>query len=303
MSKRVFAFGCSFTEYQWPTWADVIGNSLHQQGYEYYNFGNSGSGNYYILNSLYWADKKYKFTDDDILLVLWSSWSREDRYLMDYHWDPELRGQWTKEGNILTSVYSSYNFTEEFLRYWSLENDIIKNISSIDIARKLFNIDFEDSIPAWEQAPQLDENRPSEDLPEAIYQMFIKKSVEAQTDGPWEQVYNKYNFKTEWKPEPYIDIVAQHDGHPVPMAHMDYVKIALPTIRDLETVTEETEKYIKSFTDRMQIYVKERWDNAMLKIKKKHNLEQEKYCAGVYNDLWFDEWPLHLLRTFRPKGK
>ena len=87
------------------------------------------------------------------------------------------------------------------------------------------------------------------------------------------------------------------------MAHMDYVKIALPTIRDLETITEETEKYIKSFTDRMQIYVKERWDNAMLKIKKKHNLEQEKYCAGVYKDLWFNEWPLHLLRTFRPKGK
>jgi hypothetical protein len=24
MKSRIFTFGCSFTEYEWPTWADII---------------------------------------------------------------------------------------------------------------------------------------------------------------------------------------------------------------------------------------------------------------------------------------
>ena len=42
--KRLFAFGCSFTGYGWPTWADIIG-----QSFDYYeNWGKSGIGNYLI---------------------------------------------------------------------------------------------------------------------------------------------------------------------------------------------------------------------------------------------------------------
>lgn len=46
--KRCFAFGCSFTNYIWPTCSDLIGSNFT----EYYNFGRSGSDNTYALNRL-----------------------------------------------------------------------------------------------------------------------------------------------------------------------------------------------------------------------------------------------------------
>ena len=44
--KRVFAFGCSFTCYRWPTWADLIGKQC--EGAEFRNYGKSGAGNLFI---------------------------------------------------------------------------------------------------------------------------------------------------------------------------------------------------------------------------------------------------------------
>jgi len=36
--RRLFAFGCSFTQYKWPTWADILGKSFDLS----YNLGKSG---------------------------------------------------------------------------------------------------------------------------------------------------------------------------------------------------------------------------------------------------------------------
>jgi hypothetical protein len=45
---RLFTFGCSFTQYIWPTWADILARE-----FEYYeNWGSSGAGNQYIFHSL-----------------------------------------------------------------------------------------------------------------------------------------------------------------------------------------------------------------------------------------------------------
>ena len=48
MNKRLFTFGCSFTQWKWPTWADYIGINFD----EYYNAGQAGSDNKHILNHI-----------------------------------------------------------------------------------------------------------------------------------------------------------------------------------------------------------------------------------------------------------
>ena len=74
--KRFFAFGCSFTNYKWLTWADIIGNDI-----EYYeNWGQPGAGNHFIFNSIMEADARHRFTKDDLVIVFWSPKEREDRY-------------------------------------------------------------------------------------------------------------------------------------------------------------------------------------------------------------------------------
>lgn len=75
--KRFFAFGCSFTNYAWPTWADIIGQDIPI----YQNWGKRGGGNHFILNSIIEANARYKFTSDDLVIVMWTNKEREDRYV------------------------------------------------------------------------------------------------------------------------------------------------------------------------------------------------------------------------------
>ena len=79
--KRFFAFGCSFTNYQWPTWADIIGNTIPH----YENWGKGGAGNQFIFNSIIECNRRNKINQDDLVIVMWTSCSREDRYV-DNSW-------------------------------------------------------------------------------------------------------------------------------------------------------------------------------------------------------------------------
>ena len=74
--KRFFAFGCSFTNHNWPTWADIIGKDIEV----YANWGKQAAGNYFIFNSAMEADARYNFTKDDLVIIFWTIKEREDRY-------------------------------------------------------------------------------------------------------------------------------------------------------------------------------------------------------------------------------
>lgn len=92
--KRIFAFGCSFTHYKWPTWADLI--SLESPDALYRNYGFAGMGNLAITTRIIEGSKRYKFNSDDLILVMWSTYCREDRW---------LRGRWFTQGNVYNSSY------------------------------------------------------------------------------------------------------------------------------------------------------------------------------------------------------
>jgi hypothetical protein len=78
--KRFFAFGCSFTNYLWPTWADIIGQDIPV----YQNWAKPGAGNHFIFNSVMEAHARYQFDKNDLVIVMWSNKEREDRYHNDY---------------------------------------------------------------------------------------------------------------------------------------------------------------------------------------------------------------------------
>ena len=74
--NRFFAFGCSYTDYYWPTWANIIARDT---GLPSQNWGYSGVGNIYIHHKMVEAKIKQSINDDDLVIVNWSSWHREDR--------------------------------------------------------------------------------------------------------------------------------------------------------------------------------------------------------------------------------
>ena len=53
---RIFTFGCSWTRYVWPTWADII--KYTDQKPEVHNWGKPGIGNVGILYRMIECDLK-----------------------------------------------------------------------------------------------------------------------------------------------------------------------------------------------------------------------------------------------------
>ena len=75
--SRLFAFGCSFTNYRWSTWADCLAPEFDS----FENWGQSGAGNEFIFNSVMEADQRQQFGAGDTVIVCWTTATREDRYV------------------------------------------------------------------------------------------------------------------------------------------------------------------------------------------------------------------------------
>ena len=109
---RLFTFGCSLTYYLWPTWADLIGNDYD----EYYNMAWYGRGNQYILHTVYEADSLKQFTPDDTVMVMLTSFTRNDCY---------INGAWTHRGSIFNPENANI-YTDEWVKnFWSPEQGLM----------------------------------------------------------------------------------------------------------------------------------------------------------------------------------
>jgi hypothetical protein len=114
--NRLFAFGCSFTRYGWPTWADIM---ALDKGVDFYNFAIAGLGNVGIASRVFEADAKFNFTKDDKIVILWSGFERFD-WITNTHWE--------NYGSVFHAP-KERRFWHQ--RNWSVTNDIVRNYTSI----------------------------------------------------------------------------------------------------------------------------------------------------------------------------
>ena len=98
---RLFTFGCSFTNSMRPTWADIVAREYKH----YENWGRGGAGNSFIFYSLMECHKRNKITRDDVVMIMWSSIGREDRY---------VGGEWRTPGSIYNQTEYDENFVKKF---------------------------------------------------------------------------------------------------------------------------------------------------------------------------------------------
>lgn len=124
--KRVFAFGCSYTNYVYPTWANIVFSEM--PNIEHYNLGKSGAGNTYIANKVIEANTRYKFNEDDLVMVLWSSYYREDRY---------INGSWQCHGNIFNQGFYNKNFV---MNYVDVKGCLIRDFALISLTDSLLKL-------------------------------------------------------------------------------------------------------------------------------------------------------------------
>lgn len=112
--KRLITFGCSFTDYSWPTWADII---ALDRDIAYENWAIGGGGNQQIARrALYRMTRG--FEQGDAVMIQWTSISREDRFKIN---------RWIAEGSVALSP----TYKDDFVRkYWDWNNDVINTAHS-----------------------------------------------------------------------------------------------------------------------------------------------------------------------------
>jgi hypothetical protein len=123
--NRLFTFGCSFTSWHWPTWADIMGQEFGED--RYYNLGICASGNEFAFHRLTEAHARYNITPDDLVVICWTNFAREDRW---------MHGLWRTAGN----VFSNSVYPPEWVEKWfDLKGALIKTSSFIAGTTELLN--------------------------------------------------------------------------------------------------------------------------------------------------------------------
>lgn len=130
--KRIFTFGCSFTAWWWPTWAEVIHYESPQA--EFYNLGKSSVGNQFISIRLSEAARYYNFNQDDLICIMWSTFFREDRY---------YQNDWHFSGPIMLNLHE---YGEKWHQTCDLKGYLIRDINLIRLTNGFLNSLKSDSV-------------------------------------------------------------------------------------------------------------------------------------------------------------
>lgn len=219
--KRLFTFGCSFTHYNWGTWANVLAKEL--EPIEFINCGKSGAGNQYIFNMVMQADALYNFTHEDLVIVQWTNVCREDRYLPQ-----QKNGPWVTPGNI----YSQQDYDDKFItKYFSEKGAYIRDLATIKATYEMLKhrtqwhflqmCDIIEQPGQWNNVPGGVKRLTDQHLDELIqaYSEPLSHIKSSFYDILWNN-----NIDTKFAKDKKLISKGFFDGHPSPIEHLMYLK-------------------------------------------------------------------------------
>lgn len=137
--KRFFAFGCSFTYYSWPTWADFLG--LEFDHYE--NWGYQGIGNRAIAERVAECNIENDIGPDDTVIVQWTSHLRHD-----YHTDRRrlnysklhpftLQDGWKTGGSIFNWINQKQYDSDWIKKFFDEKSYLMHSLNHISLTQEL----------------------------------------------------------------------------------------------------------------------------------------------------------------------
>ena len=217
--KRLFTFGCSFTQYwRWPTWADALGRQYEQ----FENWGMCGAGNSLIFYSLIECHQRNKITADDDVYIMWTNTSREDRYVKD---------RWLAAGNIYWTAGNQLPL-EYILNFTCERGYLIRDLATITAARHILDsigcrYRFFSMVPLTEtnESSGLASN-PNDTLGTDLdVKELYADTLAAIAPSAYEVLFNR-----NWESRPGIidPNTRRRDFHPTPIEHVEYLDKVCP---------------------------------------------------------------------------
>lgn len=220
--KRLFTFGCSFTQYwRWPTWADAMGMEYDQ----HQNWGICGSGNSLIFYSLAECIERNNITADDDVYIMWTNTSREDRYVGD---------KWLALGNIYWN--DGNELPREYLKKFTCERGyLIRDLATISATRHVLdhigcNYRFMSMVPLSQtnQNSDLGENPNDTIGPDTDVRRLYQSTLDMILPSVYETVFNSNWESRPGLPDSYDP--KRRDFHPTPTEHVMYLEQVLPDV-------------------------------------------------------------------------
>ncbi len=230
--KRFFAFGCSFTDYSWPTWANIIAQEIP----DHYIYAQSGAGNFYIFQALMQAIIYHKIDKNDLVMIMFSNITREDRFTKE-------RG-WITPGNL----YFQNEYDDKFLKkYLCHHGYLMRDLSLVTgckMALENIGCDFElMSMVPFDSESSETKKIENVDYILNFYQNSlhqIKPSVlETVFANNWESRPERPVYPVGWQKSLY------RDNHPTPEEHLLYLQWIYPDLH-LQTKTLD---FVKEMND------------------------------------------------------
>ena len=279
MEKRLFTFGCSFTNFFWPTWADILGKEFDT----FENWGKNGAGNAFMLYSLMECIKRNTLTKNDTVVIMWSSIDREDRW---------VHGSWQLEGGVFNGQEP---YTGDYVKKFADPTGfIIRDLAIISATKKILEsigckwyflsmvpIYYQDKADAYDSKIEYKFNQQILDLYKeelecirpSIYESvfkedwysrpgyvdlsFFKQSYENLKGADWPNVQDfiKQNLKAVSKnilnEITYAFRLDKNrirtDTHPIPIEHLEYIENILPEI----VISKKTKQWVQEVNTRV----------------------------------------------------
>lgn len=217
--KRFFSFGCSFTKYYYPTWADILVYN-HVEGY---NFGKLGSGNQLIANRIWETNARKKFNKEDTIIIMWSNFFREDTY----------KDGWQTKGNVF---FYKDDVTIDDLPYYVYRD--CNTIQSTLLALKQTGANV---ISTSINNPYTDNALLQYDKIKEILELY-RPWVMPQTKTITEQCYYPGIEKDKTRPQYLLNGKWIIEDHPLPLEHCNFVESVLQY-----KVNESVKKFIEEW--------------------------------------------------------
>lgn len=233
--KRFFYAGCSFTKYLYPTWGDIIAHDkLNYKGYDFAcNLGVSGGCNQLIASRLAFGDKKYDFTDQDDIAILWTTLFRESVLTT---WSDEPWTRWHAYGNSFSNPMWSEVSKHPYLH--NTYNILDRNMTTIHYVNKLYKPFYQGRLGPGHLNGKDYESLKSTDI--------VKPMKDEQHDIILGEFYNYYNNMDAFTMELPDDHIFYKifSNHPTLIDHLDHAQ----KVTDLDS---RTIAYFRSFSDKL----------------------------------------------------
>ena len=227
---RLFTFGCSYTNYHWQTWADIVGTQFDT----FQNWGRAGAGNFFISSSVYECHSINKINQNDVVLIMFSSIDRFD-YI-------NKNSLFVTQGGIYSENHPFYG--EFLLNEWSEEHGLFNTWFSIlsvktlldsigckYVFMKSFNFDVIDCNDPYKTNIE-NFNRVDNCLKE------LNQIIVGETFSIFHRNLNQHYY--------FDDLPNKIEGHPTIKVHLEWVKKILPEFynENMDTICEQWEKSI-----------------------------------------------------------